>query len=183
MKLLAQFGLVVTLLGLSLILCQAKDSSAALDLPKKDSYKCGVCTQFIDMVTAKIAQADIDHPYQVRTRYRLDEKKSLPYSRSDTFLYSLLEPKARDEWYEGVSFFRSPAPVRLVHKSEKVEDTRLISHPKAIKAAKRVHSEMVEQHEEKLVAAFKKERVIDDIKRDICVDFLKGMLIAITFTI
>lgn len=145
-------------------------------LPKRDAYKCSVCVQFIDMVYARIVQADIEHPYQVRTRYRVDEKKMAPYSRSETFLYSLLEPKIRDEWYKQIKFLRSNAPVRLVHKSEGLEDNRLLLNMKATNAAKSVHADMIESHDEALVAAFKNERTSDEVKLDVCVNFLKGSL-------
>ncbi len=149
----------------------------------KDDYRCGACSTLVDIIHERIAIAEKDHPYNVQSRYRLDEKRSVPYSRSEPFLYSLVDPDNVGKWWADVGYLRSDPPVRLVRRSDLNADPRAIFSDSKLKSfLKSIHNEIVESFDEKLVALLKLTKQVPEVKEEFCVGMLKGMLFCVVLS-
>ncbi len=76
----------------------APSASGAAAFPKSlpRNLYCGVCNALISEIASGIAATTETH--MVQTRWRIDEKKRIPYARSEARLIEILEDVVPDVW-------------------------------------------------------------------------------------
>jgi len=96
-------------------------ASGLLQPVAASQYACGVCEAIVDEVNAGIAATTLTH--HVQTRFRVDEKKRIPYARTEANLLDILEAKdfaKRFDKYAAVKpHTKSAAAVRQAYKEAK----------------------------------------------------------------
>jgi len=96
-------------------------TSGLLQPVAASQYACGVCEAIVDEVNAGIAATTLTH--HVQTRFRVDEKKRIPYARTEANLLDILEAKdfaKRFDKYAAVKpHTKSAAAVRQAYKEAK----------------------------------------------------------------
>ena len=89
--------LLVLLAGcLPLVFCTAppsadsSPSSSGNDGSSRELY-CALCEAVMDEMESAIARIEAQHSHTVQTAWRIDEKKRIPYARTESVLLQLLE--------------------------------------------------------------------------------------------
>lgn len=170
----------VTLAVLATALLLASFLSAAAAAPAKatkgsklnNDVKCGVCSTLLNALEDRVASAAREHPYDVLSRFRLDEKRKVPYSRSETFIESLLDsPSSFSSLWNKHGFLRAAAaPMRLVPRDGAGSDPR-VQHSTAIRnqfAA--IAADIFDDHVEALSLALARARSRDAAVKSFCVE-------------
>jgi len=164
------------------------------DVHRNAKFKCGVCLHLVNKFYENIEDAKIEHPYKVQTRYRLDEKRLVAYAYSEPFLYSVIDAEHSKSWWGDVGFVRTgrnPQHVRLVREPSS-SDSKPRDDDKDIDVSfygvfegpsmdrirtiwRKLHKELVEDYDEKLVELLKNdEHTPDSVKLEFCVKTING---------
>ena len=85
---------VLLLIGCSDLLvsaASASPTSASSDVSKSRDLYCALCEAVMDEMEAAISRLQESHGHTVQTAWRIDEKRRIPYARTESVLLGLLE--------------------------------------------------------------------------------------------
>jgi len=132
---------------------------------RKD-IQCGVCEVVVHLVDKGINATTETHT--VQTRFRIDEKKRTPYSRTEWRILEILDndvPKALESF--NIKLRRDG---RKGKKLAKVGLDKITSR-KVKSSVRKVFERMMDDHSDEIVRFFREPQT--DIRRKVCVDLIK----------
>jgi hypothetical protein len=165
---------VMAVLTALLLVCASLPAAAAARARGSKlnaDVKCGVCSVLVDAVEDKVAAAAMEHPYTVLAGYRLDEKRHVPYARSQEFVEGLLDSASLfKHLWDQHGLLRSAAPQRLVRRSGAGSDARAV-HTSSLKTQfAAVAADVFDRHHEALVLAVLRAGTRADTQQRFCVE-------------
>jgi len=135
-------------------------------------YACGVCETLVDETNEHIAALDLEKNHLVQTKWRIDEKRKIPFSRTEASILEILEEKLPSKITQyGVQddLWTTNGHVKILHYSQSISEG-FVNTTKLTDTLKKTYEHMREEHLEEITLAFHKN--IDDIKTKLCVDII-----------
>jgi len=131
---------------------------------RKDLY-CGVCLAVVDEVETEIANTKESHTVQVR--FRVDEKKRIPYARTEYRIIEIIENEISKKFDQFAISGRGDnlRIVRLSGGNVKLENVSMGAEATA--SIRRLYDHMTEEHLEDMTRLF--HNSVPNIKRELCV--------------
>jgi len=191
---------------LTLIIIFALAITAAVAAPRQSlsaqrksaALKCAVCEIFVDEMNFAISRTEDEYDFGVQTRWRVDEKRRIPYARTEFRLLEIVESEIISELtHYGIAnhtdryrLIRAPtAPIRPNVSSNEVTtasagapsmpdrrpyDPAQFTHTSVVTATiKLVYERMTERYLEEILLLFHKAEETD-VKRKLCIEMTRS---------
>jgi len=162
---------LVVIVCLSVLLLATTTGVDALPRGLRKDLYCGVCLAVVDEVEAEIANTKESHTVQVR--FRVDEKKRIPYARTEFRIIEIIENEISKKFDQFA--ISGPADnLRIVRlsggKDIKLENVSMGAE--ATNSIRRLFDHMTEEYLEDMTRLF--HNSAPNIKRELCVTITRA---------
>jgi hypothetical protein len=152
-------------------------ASSSLHRFPSHEIRCAVCEVLVDEMDLAILETDKKQAHTVQTRWRVDEKRRIPYSRTEYRLMEILEEELEGKYNNyGIYNSSSLERIRLIRRPITPEGKfgRFIgfySSKQVHKGLKKIYKELRESYLEDILLVFHKQE--EQIKEKVCINTMK----------